>query len=242
MNNLLIYTCADGVYTEYKELWEYSISKSYPECSYICDIELLPHSNIFRFTKYPNYSVHDYFYITDVDCMIMKEPVSLLDFHLNEMKETGLCYSNTLRKSEPQGNDRLTGLHFCNKEWYEKTYIARKRYQDMVVERKFGNGLYDDEIMLKNIVLESGLQLPPKRYPLIARHHSIHIGTIRHYLNHSRETINHQLDMRVKKEYANQWISYYDDKNFLDILSKIRDKQIKKMLDILYGYCMRKAK
>jgi hypothetical protein len=236
---LLIYSCADGVYTQYVELWKYSIRKSYPEYSFDCYQSDMPMmSNCLRFIiGLDNY--FDYFYITDIDCMIMKDPVSILDFHLNEMKETGLCYSNTIRKSEPQGNDRLTGLHFCNKEWYEKTEKARLFYYDLIKNGKIGAGLYDDEIMLKNIVLESGLKLPPKKYPLIKRHHSIHIGTIRHYIGHSRETMNHQLSMRISKDYAKQWISYYEDKEFLDIIKRITDKQIIKMLDILHGFCMR---
>lgn len=242
---LLIFTCADGIYTQYTELWKYSIRTSYPEYNYFCYNNNLYNTNTAQYIRFIiGYkdgldSIFDYFYITDVDCMIMKEPISILDFHLKEMKETGLCYSNTLRKSEPQGNDRLTGLHFCNKEWYDKTEKAREYYNNLIIENKIGIGLYNDEIMLKNIVLKSGLKLPSKKYPLIKRHHSIHIGTIRHYLGHSRETMNHQLSMRISKDYAKQWISYYEDKEFLDIIKRITNKQIIKMLNILYGFCMR---
>ena len=190
MSNLLIYTFATGRYSVYADLWKYCIKNQYPEydCKVVSDegfmekptpyfgacIRFLDDTFFVELEK-----EYEYFYITDVDMFILREEPTLLDFHLKEMVEDGQCFSNARRgPGEPQGVNRLTGLHFMHKSWFDATRDARMKYLGKLLRGEIGHVSIDDELILAKIVTESGLKLPPQR-DLIARHHGIHLGTVR---------------------------------------------------------------
>jgi hypothetical protein len=135
--------------------------------------------------------------------MIMPETPSLKDFHIQEMQESGLCYSNTPRGTEERGADRVTGLHFVGFEWFNKTYDARRKYLERCMNGEYTNRI-DDELILMRVIKESGLEVPRKR-PLMKRHHGIHFGTLRAYKSHDRKHRFEQLRLRISPERARQW-------------------------------------
>jgi len=246
MKKLLIYTAASGIYLDYAPLFTYMVKSQYPE--YDVDVTKIVSppatysAACYRLLVNPaEMTGHEYVYITDVDMMILREEPGILEFHTAEMESTGLCYSNSIRKkhSEPQGDDRMTGLHFATAEWYRRTQDVRSRYFHAVDSGEFGNGRFDDELILKSVCEKSGVGIP-RRFPLIARHHGIHLGTIRGYINHTRETMKHQLRYRINPAKARQWITMHEDKRFREIcrLTAEKNRVIGKELEILYTFCM----
>lgn len=249
MKKLLIYTVASGHYLDYTALWEYCIAHSYPEYDFesleIKDPKTLYFAACYRLLHQPT-TQHDYVYITDVDMMILREESpSLLEFHLGEMENEGLCYSNSPRKKEYLGPQRLTGLHFASKEWYEKTIQERSSYLRLLSEGKFGENAIDDELMLMLICKNAGLSIPITKQ-LASRHHGIHLGTLRHYQykRHSKNTRNQQLGLRISPKQAEQWLNFYNDKEFVKIVNAVskKNREIKLELQRLYSFCRRLKK
>jgi hypothetical protein len=174
-----------------------------------------------RFVLKPGCRDYDYVYITDIDMMICPEDVSILDFHKREMFETWLPYSNTPRWKEPMGENRLTGLHFVGKDWWEATeeqrYIEFTRLADGLI----GDCKCEDELMLMRIVKNSKIRVDNKRH-LVSRHHGIHLGTIR---DNTAKTIQEKkmaLYSRVSKEKARWWLGLMKDREYNYITDKMK--------------------
>ena len=243
MSKLLIYTVTSGHYCDYTALWEYCIAHSYPEYDYKSMEVEEPKTKYFaacyRLFNQPT-KRHDYVYVTDVDMMILREDPTILDFHLKEMKQTKLSYSNSPRTSEYLGASRMTGLHFANMYWYQQTLMEREAHLRLLNEAKIGDRREDDEICLMNICKNAHLRIPSPR-PLATRHHGIHLGTLRHYPNHSKQTRNQQLLLRISPYKAKQWLKFYDDTEFVKIVKGIskKNREIKLELDTLYSFCRR---
>ena len=139
----------------------------------------------------------------------------------------------------------MTGLHFANMKWYDDTKVARESNLRLLIEGKIGDRAVDDEICLMNICKNAKLRLPEPR-PLLKRHHGIHLGTLRHYMyaRHSKNTRDQQLRLRITTGQAKQWISFYNDPEFVKIVKAIskKNKVIKNELDTLYSFCRRQEK
>jgi hypothetical protein len=178
----------------------------------------------------------DYVYITDVDMLLMP---GLFDYHTNMMAETGLPYSNCQRKNETMGADRMTGLHFCTPEWYRVTAESRRKYMANLNRGEIGGGRFDDELTLMRVVRESGLGLPPRRR-LINLHFGVHIGTVRAYKHHTRETMRHQLNMRVSTSVAQEMCVIMDSPEWRDI--KCDNRTVRDEMRMLEVYCRGRAK
>ena len=246
LNNLLIYTVAAGHYRDYVPLFKRCLELQYPEYDYIVD-EIETDNPILaatlRFLLEP-LGKHKYVYITDVDMFILREKPTLLDFHLKEMKEQGLCYSNSRRKREPRGSERITGLHFVEREpWYKATSEARRACLKAIKTEGYYTAPFSDELMLQRIVLESGLDLCGRTH-LASRHHGIHIGLFKHYRLHSRETIKQQLTMRISPPVAQKWIQNYSDPEFakIEVETRKKNKIIADELERLYAFCRKREK
>jgi hypothetical protein len=240
---LLLYTCCSGSYVDYLTLWLYCAKKAYPEYDVKCDVQITTvpyYSACYRLLNQP--TTHEYTYITDVDMMIMREPVGIMEYHTKEMLETGLCYSNTIRnsKNENLGDNRMTGLHFATKEWYLVTEKIRNEYLHMLTSGEIGTDYIHDELMLKQICMKT-VGLPAQKYPLIKRHHGIHLGTVRWNTNKSANEMFSKLSARVSCKMAAQWLENYDCKEFKSIIAYICSVNtvIKKELEILYTFCRR---
>lgn len=66
-------------------------------------------SHAIRFVEEPSVE-SEYVYIGDIDVLVLSE---IPPVHLKQMDETGLPFSNLLRRDEPR---RLTGLHFTRRD------------------------------------------------------------------------------------------------------------------------------
>ena len=186
-----------------------------------------------RFVVPPeHYEGFDYVYITDIDMMILKEDVSLLNFHLNEMGETGLCYSNSLRnKHHWKGGESLTGLHFVSQQWFEKTEKSRVSFAELLRTGRVGERREYDGNMLWLMCQDSGLELP-KKHKLAKRHHGIHLGNFRLF------TKPKKLCKRMDTQKCQQWLKIAADPLYQRIYGLItKNTTVRDQLEQLELHC-----
>ena len=233
---LYIYTFATGKYQLYSDLWHFCIEHEYPEYKHkIYNTWGSPERHgwppyygaVMRHLIEPPIEYYpencEYFYITDVDMFIVREEPTLLDFHLGEMETSGLCYSNLQRgPGEPEGVNRVTGLHFGHKSWYEATRAARDKYVLKVRFGEIGNEPIDDELTLAKVITESGLKMPG-RGKLVTRHHGIHVGTIRDNVNDVRDVRRNAFRLRVTRPIAERWLNIIETQEYSSIFNKIQN-------------------
>jgi MoaA/NifB/PqqE/SkfB family radical SAM enzyme len=117
----------------------------------------------------------DYTLITDIDILFYKETMTIIDQHMMHLvRDNTVCFENWV--SEYRGEcPRLPGVHFVTKEWWSRTEKAREKCTNKVMETGTINEYWFDELMLGQIVKESGLPLPPAEAKLW-RHHGVHLG------------------------------------------------------------------
>lgn len=242
---LCITTVVDEKYMAYLPLFVFCVNKAYPEyhvrlfvrdkCQYDLKkpwrlkCELVP-----LFEDYPRYEYmsialrfaidKDYYkdfshiYITDIDMMIMREHRDIGYFHLIEMSETGMCYSNSLRNAlHYAGSKSLTGLHFASLEWFERTNDLVSEYRDLLKEGILGTYREFDGVMLYRIADRSGCGLPGK-YRLTKRHHGIHLGNFRLFGKNRLK-----LDTRITMEHRARWMQFMGDSVFRNICETCRN-------------------
>ncbi|MBE3122181.1 MAG: hypothetical protein IMZ53_01435 [Thermoplasmata archaeon] len=242
MNDLLIFTTAAGLYKVYADLFRFCCNRAYPEY----DVEILEcddeqtayESACIRFLLIPVFSKTKYTYITDIDMMICPETPSLLNFHLNEIKQTGLCYSNVPRWKEPMGENRMTGLHFVTDDWWDKTNNARHYELNRLLNAEIGSCKCEDELMLMRIIKASGLPVTERGH-LVSRHHGIHLGTLRDQRDKTLQQRRNAVKSRVSVEKALYWLNLVDTPEYRGIFKEIikRDLQAVWELRELEKYC-----
>lgn len=223
---MIIVTRYNEQYAPYKPFWEYCIEQAYPNYAHHAMLSEHPAIDRLLIDPYPSHIddnmhtvFHQYHYITDIDMMILPENPGIKEFHLAEMKEDGLCYSNSTRSAkEERGLERVTGLHFVGLEWFEKTEKERHEYQSIANDGLFKNRI-DDELILKQVIERSGLKLPKKK-SLMKRHHGIHFGTLRAYKRHDRKLRFEQLRLRISPEQARQWQKVSHTEHFQRLIQK----------------------
>jgi len=189
-----------------------------------------------RFVVPPeHYKEYDYVYITDIDMMILPEKIPLLNFHLNEMGETGLCYSNSKRIAKHwEGHRSLTGLHFASQEWFTRTEKARKKYDELLKTGSVGEKREFDGHMLYLMAKESGLKTPEK-VPLTERHHGVHLGNFR--LFHSYKKLN----KRMGATRCSQWMKIRKTETFEKIYRFVStDPNVRSQIEQLDAHCKRR--
>jgi hypothetical protein len=142
-HKLVIAVYVFGDYLKYVPYFVYGVNRSYPEytvkifvrerltkeqkgmipCEVIDGFDPVPqmgniaggfHKIVRWLIPYKYFKGFDYAYIGDVDMLLVREDPTLLEGHLKHMQQTGLCFSNQIRK----GTTRLTGLHFFDVERY----------------------------------------------------------------------------------------------------------------------------
>jgi len=106
----------------------------------------------------------EFVYTGDIDIMI-SEPVA--PYHVGRMEECGSCYSNTVR---PNNSGRMSGLQFMSREWYARTRTAREKR----ISNKNSTRGMNDEVVLMDIVRESGLPVISEPRPVHGVHMSLH--------------------------------------------------------------------
>lgn len=220
---LLIFTTVNGRYKVYADLFTFCINRAYPE--YRVEVKVLEelkmpyYSACARFLYDPGFDGD--VYITDVDMMICPEKLSIQGFHREEIRKSGLCYSNSPRWKEPHGENRLTGLHYVTEEWWKVIKDQRFKETQRLLNGEIGYKKDDDEQMLMRIVKNSGL--PVAKYgPLINRHHGIHLGTIRDYAGGTLQTKKVVLRQRIDKERAWYWCNFIDTEDYKKLFAEIQ--------------------
>ena len=186
-----------------------------------------------RFVVPPScYEGYDNVYITDIDMMIMPEKVDFLYYHLNEMGETGLCYSNSLRNSKHwKGTESFTGLHFASKEWFERTEKARQKYEIKLRLGRVGEKREYDGHMLYLMAKESGLEIC-KKLKLAERHHGVHLGNFRLFKTMIK------LKKRMNVEKCLKWQEWQRDSMFRKICGLVSgDSVVKAQLVAMDAHC-----
>lgn len=270
MSKLCITTVVDNRYWDWVELFTWCCKKSYPEY----DVKILKKedyfpgypdngytTNMLRFmTGRAPYEGYDYVYITDIDMMILPETPSLMEFHLSEMKKSGMCYSNSLRNGRHcftngvekwSGTESFTGLHFCSIDWFDKTQSDVENMLIYLKTHEVGRG--GDGRILWLMARDCKLGMPIKR-KLLKRHHGIHVGTLRLFDKH-KPLINrmelikspmgsHKAGVAVKKRIDGNkrkiWREYIQDPEYIKIVSRIKNPKIIELLRKLESFCGRK--
>lgn len=245
MNDLIVFTTAAGRYRVYEDLFRFCCKRAYPqygvEVVKIENEKTAYESACVRFLLAPTTRAMEdqrYTYITDIDMMICPETPSLLDFHLAEIKATGLCYSNVPRWKEPMGENRMTGLHFVTKDWWEITAEVRKNEYARLQRGEIGQLKCEDELMLMRIIKASGLPVTERSH-LISRHHGIHLGTLRDYRKMTIQQRRVAVHRRVSHEKAKYWLDLIETPEYKGIFKEIikRDQQATWELKELEKYC-----
>jgi hypothetical protein len=245
-SNLCIVTAAQGEYKQYAPFFMFCAKKT--GCKdfkvhLINDNEMPYSAACKRFLLRPGIDA-EYYYITDVDMMLIPEGESIVDFHVKEMNKTGLCYSNTPRKNERRGAERLTGLHFCKREWYEKVNAQREKFIRDIEYRIYAGGYIDDELMLMDICRASKVGIPPaSKIPIARRHHGIHMGTLRAYKHCSLNTLKSALIKRVTPDQARYWQQeIVTDPTYKALLREVKSEAIRWEFDFLDQWTKGRAK
>jgi hypothetical protein len=240
MEKLTIFTMYNDKYVDYLNIWLFCIRKSYPTYESLAIKGISKNVGLERFIVWP--IKEGDVYITDVDMMILQEVPDIYLFHHEEMKLSGLPYANTPRNNdEPEADRRLTGMHYATQKWYEITELQRKAAAQMLEVGVIGNRSIDDEICLKNICLNSGLGIPPKR-PIIPRHPGIHMGTFRNYQHLGRQRLRTELERRISPTKARKWLEIIEDPEGRRIIRDIKDLVIKKEFELLEWFCWSHSK
>lgn len=247
--SLCVSTVVDSTYSWYAPLFIFCLRKAYPDYAikifthgkwdeqvknalqFVDRYELVPglfdgwvkkkYSPVtWRFLVPPeHYNGYEFCYITDIDIMILKEKISLLDFHLNEMNEHGYNYSNSLRtRKHWKGRESFTGLHFCNSEWFERTEAQRKYFEEQVKRGNLGDKKHEREFdghLLYLLTFNSNLHIVKKMKNLKKRHHGIHLGSLR--LGY---TFN-ELRARIDPDMCRKWLVIRHDPIFKEIFKLV---------------------
>lgn len=196
--SMCIFTIAGGPYQYFAPLFVKLCKRAYPQydCKVLVpgDMEIqkvpgiisaqtiLPFQNPLmcaatRFLVSPEWLVeYDYCLITDVDMLIIQETPDIVSQHMMWMDICGTEYFNNWLM-EPQ---RMPGVHFVRKGWWEITAKSRKAETEHLFELAANQAIkpHHDEYMLYRIARDSGL--PPAGWsPMPWNHHGQHLGTLR---------------------------------------------------------------
>jgi len=155
-----------------------------------------------------------YVYAGDVDMFFLPESPSLLDFHLEHMKRTGLPISNCVRFSrDGTPTERLTGLHFFKTEEYFSALgpLIEKLGTTPSSLRDFLAGLsWDEEALYRLVGSEfdiSGLVSTDCERPW----HGLHLGAARKHrptsITTERFRENSSLPQEVCASIVQEWLS-----------------------------------
>lgn len=148
-----------------------------------------------RWLLYPE-QIHEFdnVYNGDIDILICPEQPTLLERHLERCNQFSLPYSNWVRKY-PRLPARLTawhrnrmyGVHFTKREWFEETAELRERWLKWL-----GDGVLFKKLKcIKNehvlyLLAEKSVGLPPEDEPDLGQLHGIHLGIWRNWRKHRR--------------------------------------------------------
>lgn len=175
---------------------------------------------------------YKYLYIGDVDMIICKEPISLVDQHSADASNQGLPYSNFVRG----GQERLIGRHFViTKPYFDAMSPVIKKYttllRDGLIDPKSNDEGKGNEWVLYRMVKEAGLGFPKpiqkQQRGIFSTHHGLHLGLWRTKPRPPSNDLSKDLHLSFWKQFLNM----SEDKLYKSIieLSPVHDiKNMKK--------------
>jgi hypothetical protein len=253
---LCITTMVSGAYQWYIPLFAYRMRKAYPEYDFRVmirgDIDPAITADIdcvrayYADTPLDGYRTaalrfligesvlaeYDYVLFTDIDMMFMRETPNIVDQHMLDLRRSGLeCYSNYVSSHIDDGRPRLPGVHFITKDWWDRTRPVREKYLETISSPETSVPWYYDEVMLADIVKQSGLPIQDKNLNLWA-HHGVHLGDYRRAIEERRQ---HQ---RVDAFQQSCIIDMLKDTEFMDIVVRCSGHYpiIGSIFDMLKGF------
>ena len=139
-----------------------------------------------------------YAYCCDIDIMICE---CIMPFHLRRLQHGKWCYDNEVRAYADAS--KMSGLHFCTQDWYDKTRQARDEYLKNGVHSN--SGMNNCETILKEIADKSYVQLRPllktaSEFSRLRPVHGQHMSMSRVPFNQS-STMKVVLDSKYEKPF-----------------------------------------
>jgi hypothetical protein len=219
--SLCIYTVVSGDYKWWIPLFRQRIKKEIPEA--IIEVRVRSGDDNYPEDGYTTAAMRfldspligrecDYCLITDIDILMMAETPGLVFQHMRELTKHDLeCYSNYYSHRTGQ-DDKVPGVHFVTRDWWQATLNARLRYTDDLAEH--GSHSWEwDEVMLGRIIRESGLPSPPHEQ-FLWFNHGVHLGDWRRSILEKRQMPKMSPDQQAA---AARW---FVDKEFVEIVNE----------------------
>lgn len=149
----------------------------------------------------------EYVYISDIDIITLEPDIA--DRHIAFMARTGLPYSNWVRT----GSKRLTGLHFCRRDWQ----YPLPRYDSSAPSR------VSDEKLLYMLVRRK-LGFDPPTAEKFRPVHGIHISPNRAPQRTDREGRAQPVPGWFLKPYRKSWRKFRGTQVFRDLEPHLSDR------------------
>lgn len=169
--------------------------------------------NSVRFIETPTI-VNEYVYIGDIDIVVLEKDLSVI--HINNMKETGLNYSNIVRPYDNSNMKRLSGLHFT--KW--NSYYPIPKYINLAKEGLLNH----DEVLLYRLVSTKNEISELSQFRPV---HGIHMSP------------NRKSDAALGwglSKWKNEWLSYRESDEFKFLEKNCFSKRILSNLNIIDKY------
>ena len=197
---------------------------------------------IIRWVLGPEYfEGFEFVYIGDVDILFLPEKKSIIDFHVNQLSNLKLPFSNKVRYDKNQGlSKRLTGLHFFKtKEYFDKINpIILRIKNDKTYRDDYLEGLERDENLLYKINQEA-FDFDPLIVSKAQRPwHGLHLGITRGNKDLDVQTIeeNSSLSLNEVKKHLSDYIN---DPIFKGVQSKVFVVELEAILkELLLPYSL----
>lgn len=170
-----------------------------------------------------HFDAYDYAYIGDIDILFLPEQMSILDFHIRQLSELQLPFSNKVRLDKHGAlTQRLTGLHFFKtKEYFEKVNpIISRIKMDQSYRDNYLKGLERDEIFLYKLNKDA-FDFGPELLSTAQRPwHGLHLGITRGNKDLDIQTIKENSSLSLE-EVKNHLREYMEDPIFTEIQRKV---------------------
>lgn len=193
---------------------------------------------LFGYEYFKNF---EYVYIGDIDILFLPEKISILDFHIKQMKILNLPFSNKVRVDK-NGNltDRLTGLHFFKtKEYFHKIEpIISQIENDKYFRDEYLKDLERNENFLYKINKQA-FNFDEKLVSQAERPwHGLHLGVTRGNKDVDIEVIkeNSSLTIEAIKQYLKKYLKDPIFRKIQDKVFVVELEVILKELSVPYPY------
>lgn len=155
-------------------------------------------------------------YFGDVDILVIRERLSILEGHLKHCSDINLPYSNVIRSEK-----RLTGLHFVKREpYYEKmdsVIEEHLKHPELVADFRASAADPCDECFL--YYLMESLGLPPLT-AYYRPHHGLHLS--RHFRPGSTKMSSEEI-LGIEKEGMSDLLNLFQEPVFNNMLKALKD-------------------